>query len=135
MSPPTLFGTVEEAIAEGKKLFTIFDEHDNPTNRFENFIVIEVRPAVLGDFFHFPTLIGDIRERMAQTCGDDSSLDGVDRGEVDGDGNAILVSVLQDGELETALIELLNQYGEERMDLSGLTIEVARRGVTDISSL
>lgn len=119
LSPPTLFDTAEEAIAEGKKAFVIFDDHDNPTNRFENFLILEIRPATLGDFFDFRVLVGDLRERMSAKCGDDTALD----------------KVGQDAELNVALADMLNDYGNERLDLSPYTIEVARRGVIDPSSL
>lgn len=119
MSPPTRFDTVEAAIEEGKRAFVIFDEHDNPTSRFENFIVAEVRQATLGDFFNFKKLVGDLRESLSERCGDDTGLDSIGR----------------DSELEAAIVELLNQYGQERLDLSPYTIEVARRGITDIASL
>lgn len=100
-------------------MFVIFDEEDNPTNHFENFIVAEIRPATLGDFFNFTVLVGDLRERMATKCGDDTALD----------------KVGTDAELNAAITELLNDYADERLDLSPYTIEVARRGITDITNL
>lgn len=74
----------------------------------------EVRSAVMSDFFNIATLLGDIRERMAELCGDDSTLD-----QLDEDG----AKRLDQAQMQMAVAGALDDYADDAgMDFSDIQI-------------
>lgn len=110
LSPPTLYASPEEAVAAGKDAFP-----------GEDFKVQEVRPARLSDFYSPTKLVGDIREGMAELCGDDSVLDAVKE-----DGQPMF----DHSQFNLSIQEALDNFAEDMgLDLSAINIVVRTHDV------
>lgn len=118
-----MFETVEAAAAAGKLAFEYEDG-----NGFETFHVEHVRQAKLSDFFKLSNLVSDLRENMAEKCGDDSVMD-TRYSPPDGASNEG-PKVFSDPQLEGALGATLDEFAVfAELDLSALMIVEARHEV------
>lgn len=117
LSPPTLYTTVEDALAAGKETW--------PTDVFH---VEQVREAKLSDFFTLSDLVSSLRERMAFLSGDDSVMDSriVKEGMLPNEGD----KVFDDPILGEAIRDTLDAFAEySHLDLSSLLIVEDRREI------
>lgn len=76
----------------------------------QSYVLQRVRQPKLSDFIVWPIVFGDLRERMAETLGDDSQLD---------DGP--LATAIKSGKLES----LLSEYLDTLCENEGIVLEGA----------
>lgn len=105
-----MYATVEEALGEGRAFWP-----DQP------FLIQQVRPAHLSDFFSPSALVSQLRESMAERVGDDSIMDSrlPMEGMLPNEGPLVFSHEY----FEQAMADALDGFAEmAKLDLSGLLI-------------